>query len=58
MYWYNSRIYGVDMKQECLKILERFGYSGKGAEECAEEWSSKFNVTFGLVKYYETYFNK
>ena len=46
------------MKQECLTILERFGYSGKSAEECAEEWSNKFNVTFGLVKYYETYFNK
>ena len=46
------------MKQECLKILGRFGYSGKSAEECAEEWSQKFNVTFGLVKYYETYFAK
>ena len=46
------------MKQECITILERFGYSGKSAEECAEEWSSKFNVTFGLLKYYETYFNK
>ena len=46
------------MKEECLNILGRFGYSGKNAEACAEEWSSKFNVTFGLVKYYETYFNK
>ncbi len=46
------------MKEECLTILERFGYSGKNAEACAEEWSSKFKVTFGLVKYYETYFNK
>ena len=44
--------------KECLIILERFGYSGTNAEACAEEWSSKFNVSFGLVKYYETYFNK
>ena len=44
--------------KEALKILNQFGYSGKNAEACAEEWSSKFKVTFGLVKYYETYFNK
>ena len=43
---------------EALKILSRFGYSGKNAEACAEEWCNKFNVSFGLVKYYETYFNK
>jgi len=46
------------IKEEALKILNQFGYSGKNAEACAEEWVSKFNVTFGLVKYYETYFNK
>ena len=46
------------IKKDALKILEQFGYSGKNAEACAEEWSSKFNVSFGLVKYYETYFNK
>ena len=46
------------MKEEALKILGRFGYSGKSAEACAEEWASKYNVTFGLVKYYETNFNK
>ena len=46
------------MKEEALKIFGRFGYSGKSAEACAEEWCSKFNVSFGLVKYYETYFNK
>ena len=47
----------MDTREE-LKILSRFGYSGKSAEVCAEEWCSKFNVSFGLVKYYETYFNK
>jgi|TARA_B100001094_G_scaffold168529_1_gene162959 hypothetical protein len=46
------------MKEECIKVLGRYGYSGKRVEECAEEWSSKYNVTFGLLKYYETYFNK
>ena len=46
------------VKQDALKILNQFGYSGASAEACAEEWCSKFNVTFGLVKYYETYFNK
>ena len=46
------------IKEEALKILNQFGYSGENAEACAEEWVSKFNVTFALVKYYETYFNK
>tara|TARA_B100000965_G_scaffold124892_1_gene103612 strand:- start:689 stop:829 length:141 start_codon:yes stop_codon:yes gene_type:complete len=46
------------MKQGCIKILNEYGYSGKNVEECAEEWSQKFNVYFGLVKYYQTYFNK
>tara|TARA_Y100001963_G_C6519940_1_gene326097 strand:- start:254 stop:397 length:144 start_codon:yes stop_codon:yes gene_type:complete len=46
------------IKEEALKILNQFGYSGTSAEACAEEWCSKFNVSFGLVKYYETYFNK
>jgi len=45
-------------KEDCLIILKRFGYSGKNAEACAEEWVDKFNVSFGLVKYYETYFNR
>jgi len=45
-------------KEDCLIILGRFGYSGKNAEACAEEWVDKFNVSFGLVKYYETYFNR
>ncbi len=49
---------GTMESREALKILNQFGYSGKNAEACAEEWASKFNVTFGLVKYYETYFNK
>ena len=46
------------IKEEALKILNQFGYSGTSAEAGAEEWCSKFNVSFGLVKYYETYFNK
>ena len=44
------------LKEEALKILNQFGYSGENAEACAEEWSSKFNVSFGLVKYNTLFF--
>ena len=46
------------MKQEAMRILSAYGYTGPSAEECAEEWSRKQVVTWGIVKFYEAYYNK
>ena len=45
-------------KENCLKILSSYGYTGSSVEECIEEWCSKQYTTAGLVKYYEAYYNK
>tara|TARA_R100000742_G_C4208268_1_gene35369 strand:- start:145 stop:447 length:303 start_codon:yes stop_codon:yes gene_type:complete len=44
-------------KEDCMKILSAYGYTGTKAEECSEEWVSKGHViTAGIVKYYQAYF--
>lgn len=44
-------------KEDCMKILSTYGYTGIKAEECSEEWVSKGHViTAGIVKYYQAYF--
>ena len=52
----------LDLRQQVLLILfKNFGkgnYSNQSIYECADEWCSKFTTTAGLVKYYETYYNK
>jgi len=45
------------IKEDAIKILNQYGYGGKGVEKCAEEWSKKQFGNFGLVKYYEAYYN-
>ena len=53
----------LNLRQETLAILlKKFGSSnGDGIRsiyECADDWCCKFKTTAGLVKYYETYYNK
>ena len=45
------------LKEDAIKILKQYGYGGEGVEKCAQEWSEKQSVNFGLVKYYEAYYN-
>ena len=49
------------VRQDSLRILmANFGQANPAQSiyECAHEWSSKFNTTSGLVRYYKTYYNK
>ena len=53
----------LKLRQETLIILlEKFGSSNdnriRTIYECADDWCCKFKTTSGLVKYYETYYNK
>ena len=51
----------LKLRQDVLKILmSKYGHEGnnKAIYECADEWCGKFKTTAGLVKYYETYYNK
>ena len=45
------------LREDAVKILNQYGYGGEGVEKCADEWVSKQSVNFGLVKYYEAYYN-
>ena len=51
------------LRQQALSILiNKFGdcnsNRNKSIYECADDWCKKFKTTSGLVKYYETYYNK
>ena len=46
------------MEKDCLKVLACYGYTGPSAEACVKEWTEKQVVTWGIVKYYEAYYNK
>ena len=51
------------LRREALGILiNKFGdcntNRNKSIYECADDWCKKFKTTSGLVKYYETYYNK
>ncbi len=49
----------LKLREEALKILlKNFGdkYSNKAIYECADEWCSKFDITSGLVKYFQAYY--
>ena len=47
------------LRQEVLQILfKKFGkgeYSNKTIYECADEWVEKYEVSFGVVDYYNAY---
>ena len=45
------------LKEDAIKIINQYGNGGEGVEKCAEECVSKQSVNFGLVKYYEAYYN-
>ena len=49
----------MKLRQEVLQILfKKFGngnYSNKLIYECADEWVEKYDVSFGVVDYYNAY---
>ena len=48
----------LNLRRETLSILLNNFNDNKAIYECADEWTSKFKTTSGLVKYYKTYFAK
>ena len=48
----------MELRQQSLSILLKNFNNNRAIYECADEWCSKFTTTAGLVKYYETYYNK
>ena len=49
----------MKLSQDVLRILfKKFGngdYSNRSIYECADEWVEKYNVSFGVVDYYNAY---
>ena len=48
----------LKLRQQTLSILLKNFDDNRAIYECADEWTSKFKTTSGLVKYYKTYFAK
>lgn len=48
----------MKLRQQTLSILLKNFDDNRAIYECADEWTSKFKTTSGLVKYYKTYFAK
>ena len=48
----------MKLRQQTLSILLNNFDDNRAIYECAEEWTSKFETTSGLVQYYKTYFAK
>ena len=48
----------MELRQKTLTILLKNLNDNRAIYECAEEWTSKFETTSGLVQYYKTYFAK
>ena len=48
----------MELRQQTLSILLKNFNNNRAIYECADEWTSKFKTTSGLVKYYKTYFAK
>ncbi len=48
----------MKLRQQTLSILLKNFNENKSIYECADEWVTKFKTTSGLIKYYETYFDK
>ena len=40
-----------------MKIKNNFN-NNKAIYECADDWTSKFTTTSGLIQYYKTYYDK
>ena len=48
----------LKLRQEVLKILmSKYGHEGnnKAIYECADEWVEKYDVSFGIVDYFNAY---
>ena len=48
----------LKLRRETLNILLKNFDDNRAIYECADEWTSKFKNTSGLIKYYKTYFAK
>ena len=48
----------MKLRQQTLSILlKNFDYN-RAIYECADDWTSKFTTTSGLIQYYKTYYDK
>ena len=48
----------MHFRKQVLSILLKNFDDNRAVYECADEWTSKFKTTSGLVKYYKNYFAK
>ena len=48
----------MKLRQQTLSILLNNFDDNRAIYEYAEDWTSKFKTTSGLIKYYKTYFAK
>ena len=48
----------LNLRRETLSILLNNFNDNKAIYECADEWTSKFTTTSGLIQYYKTYYDK
>ena len=48
----------LELRRRVLSILLNNFNDNKAIYECADDWSSKFTTTSGLIQYYKTYYDK
>ena len=48
----------LNLRRETLSILLNNFNNNKAIYECADDWTSKFTTTSGLIQYYKTYYDK
>ena len=57
----DSNIYSdkkLNFRRQTLSILFNNFNNNKAIYECADDWTSKFTTTSGLIQYYKTYYDK
>ena len=48
----------LNFRRQTLSILFNNFNDNKAIYECADDWTSKFTTTSGLIQYYKTYYDK
>ncbi len=48
----------LNLRRQTLSILLNNFNNNKAIYECADDWTSKFTTTSGLIQYYKTYYDK
>ncbi len=48
----------LNLRRQTLSILLNNFNDNKAIYECADDWTSKFTTTSGLIQYYKTYYDK